>query len=121
MGRPPCLVDEAIKLPPAQDQRGLPPSKGLKAHVELMRISGYIVCSTYRIAPSDFEGLSTSSRIDKALAWLSRWKATLPPELAMSENLSYDRAACGLHMIYNQVCCHTLCYSEGAYLPSYLP
>lgn len=103
MGRPPCLVDDAIKLPPPQDQRGLPPSKGLKAHVELMKICGYIVCNTYRIAPSDFEASNPSSRIEKALAWLSQWKANLPLELALSESLSYDRAACGLHMIYNQL------------------
>ncbi|KAH7027943.1 uncharacterized protein B0I36DRAFT_365071 [Microdochium trichocladiopsis] len=103
MGRPPCLVDDAIKLPPAQDQRGLPPSKGLKAHVELMKICGYIVCNTYRIAPNEFEGLTTSNRIERALASLSRWKANLPPELTLSDIQSYDRAACELHMIHNQL------------------
>lgn len=104
MGRPPCLVDDAIKLPPPQDTRGLPASKGLSAHVDLMRICAYIVCNTYRIAPNRYEGSSTSSRIEKALSDLSQWKANLPAELTLPEvGCSYDRATCELHMSYNQV------------------
>ncbi|KXJ88613.1 hypothetical protein Micbo1qcDRAFT_138397 [Microdochium bolleyi] len=104
MGRPPCLVDEAIKLPLPQDYRGLPASKGLKAHVELMKICGYIVCNTYRIAPNEYDGFSTSSRIEKALSNLRKWKANLAPELTLSEDgRSYDRATCELHMFYNQL------------------
>lgn len=86
------------------DLRGLPPAAGLRAHVELARISGYIVCNTYRVAPWEHQMTTTSARIDTALSWLSSWLLKLPLELRMRDDqLNNDRASLELHMLYNQV------------------
>ncbi|KAF5614710.1 translation initiation factor eIF-2B subunit family [Fusarium tjaetaba] len=53
MGRPPTIMDDAIRLPLPCDAPSMPPADGLKAHVELSRISCHIVCNTYRISPSE--------------------------------------------------------------------
>ncbi|RBQ66942.1 hypothetical protein FVER14953_04292 [Fusarium verticillioides] len=53
MGRPPTIMDDAIRLPLPCDAPSMPPAEGLKAHVELSRISCHIVCNTYRISPSE--------------------------------------------------------------------
>ncbi|KAH8666869.1 hypothetical protein BX600DRAFT_511761 [Xylariales sp. PMI_506] len=104
MGRPPAIHDEAIRLSPPFDVPGLPPASGLRAHVELSRISEYIVRNTYRISPCEHQMTSTSTRVDNALGLLSHWLATLPPELQMPNGeLSNDRACCELHMTYNQL------------------
>ncbi|RYP55106.1 hypothetical protein DL768_000225 [Monosporascus sp. mg162] len=83
---------------------GMPPAIGLKAHVELSKICGYIVCNTYRIAPSEHSS-SASTMIDKTLAQLAGWLDNLPPELQMIDNptRNHDRACCELHMFYNQL------------------
>lgn len=78
---------------------------GLRAHIELAKISGYIVCNTYRISPWEHYMTSTSARIENALNMLSSWESKLPAELRMdAEQLSNDRACCELHMNHNQVC-----------------
>lgn len=83
----------------------MPPAIGLRAHVELSKICGYIVCNTYRIAPWERGTISTSALVDNALTQLSGWLGNLPPELQMGRDTrSNDRACCELHMTYNQVC-----------------
>ncbi|KAK9415267.1 hypothetical protein SUNI508_02115 [Seiridium unicorne] len=103
-GRPPAILDEAIKLPLPVDIPGLPRAAGLRAHVELARVSGYIVCNTYRISPWEHYMTSTPARIENALDLLSNWASKLPPDLRMDgDQLSNDRACCELHMNYNQL------------------
>ncbi|KAH8204498.1 hypothetical protein TruAng_001414 [Truncatella angustata] len=103
-GRPPSILDEAIKLSLPTEAPGLPPAMGLRAHVELAKISGYIVCNTYRISPWEHHMTSTSARIENALNLLSSWVSKLPIELRMDgDRLSTDRACCQLHMAYNQL------------------
>ncbi|KAF4974317.1 hypothetical protein FZEAL_8767 [Fusarium zealandicum] len=51
MGRPPTIMDDAIRLPLPCEAPSMPPASGLNAHVELARISGHIVCNTYRVSP----------------------------------------------------------------------
>ncbi|KAJ4138024.1 hypothetical protein NW768_001839 [Fusarium equiseti] len=43
MGRPPTIMDDAIRLEPPCDAPSMPPADGLKAHVELSRISNHIL------------------------------------------------------------------------------
>ncbi|RGP65972.1 transcription factor [Fusarium longipes] len=43
MGRPPTIMDDAIRLEPPCDAPSMPPADGLKAHVELSRISSHIL------------------------------------------------------------------------------
>ncbi|KAF1828704.1 hypothetical protein BDW02DRAFT_209842 [Decorospora gaudefroyi] len=101
MGRPPTIADEAIRLPLPSDTPNMPPCTGLRAHVELSRISGYIVCETFKIAPRiDKPGYSTLN-IDKALRMLDEWKSQLPSGLAIGE--STDPVCCTLHMARNQL------------------
>ncbi|RYP80539.1 hypothetical protein DL769_002423 [Monosporascus sp. CRB-8-3] len=84
---------------------GMPPAIGLKAHVELSKICGYIVCNTYRIAPWEHKTTSTSTLIENTLAQLAGWLDNLPPELQMIDTptRNHDRACCELHMFYNQL------------------
>ncbi|RYP78743.1 hypothetical protein DL771_000410 [Monosporascus sp. 5C6A] len=105
MGRPPTIQDEAIQLEPPSEDRGMPPAIGLKAHVDLSKICGYIVCNTYRIAPWVHKNTSTSTLIDNTLAQLAGWLDNLPPELQMIDTptRNHDRACCELHMFYNQL------------------
>ena len=88
-------------------KRGLPPAIGLKAHVELSKICGYIVCNTYRIAPWEPASISTSTLIDNTLEQLKVWQSQLPPQLQINDSSNNrDRACYELHMSYNQVCFH---------------
>ncbi|RYP89852.1 hypothetical protein DL770_004063 [Monosporascus sp. CRB-9-2] len=84
---------------------GMPPSIGLKAHIDLSKICGYIVCNTYRIAPSEDKTMVTSTLIDNTLSQLAGWLDNLPPELQMigTPIRNHDRACCELHMFYNQL------------------
>ncbi|RYP18506.1 hypothetical protein DL765_003881 [Monosporascus sp. GIB2] len=84
---------------------GMPTAIGLKAHVDLSKICGYIVCNTYRIAPWEPKTTSTSTFIDNTLEQLAGWLDNLPPELQMidSPTRNHDRACCELHMFYNQL------------------
>lgn len=84
----------------------MPPAAGLRAHVELSRISGYVVCNTYRIAPWDSVNGSgdTSQSPGKVMWMLEQWKSTLPLRLQLSpDGLSNDPACVMLHMRYNQL------------------
>ncbi|KAM3528602.1 hypothetical protein NHJ13051_002293 [Beauveria bassiana] len=106
MGRPPVIADDAIRIPLPSDAAGMPPAAGLRAHVELSRISGYVVCNTYRIAPWDsVNGSGDSSQSPGKVMWmLEQWKSTLPLRLQLSpDGLSNDPACVMLHMRYNQL------------------
>lgn len=82
----------------------MPPAAGLRAHVELSRISGYVVCNTYRIAPWEAARGGMPTQPDKAIWMLQQWQLTLPPRLQLSpDGLSNDPACCLLHMRYNML------------------
>ncbi|KAH8898344.1 hypothetical protein GQ53DRAFT_636769 [Thozetella sp. PMI_491] len=103
LGRPPSIVDASIRLDLPQDVPGFPPAAGLCAHVELARISGYIVCNVYRIAPWDRSTKTTVQHVEKGLQRLNDWFSSLPVTLQIDyEQLGTDRACCGLHLAYNQ-------------------
>ncbi|KAK1967428.1 fungal-specific transcription factor domain-containing protein [Colletotrichum sublineola] len=104
MGRPPTIMDDAIRLPLPCDAPSLPPAAGLRAHVLLARISGHIVCNTYKVAPWDRRLGGAARHVDRALQLLDNWHSSLPPTLQMSATSpSTDPACCLLHMAYNQL------------------
>ncbi|EAA31086.2 hypothetical protein GE21DRAFT_8551 [Neurospora crassa] len=123
MGRPPAVPHQAITLSLPQEAPGLPSPLGLCAHVELSKISAYIVNNSYRHhanKPADgFDELPFSVAIGK----LDQWHENLPKSLKL-ENLEEspsnyyyyalqpeaedpalgtDRALLSLHMAYNQL------------------
>ncbi|VUC37150.1 unnamed protein product [Clonostachys rosea] len=103
LGRPPSVIDTAIRIQLPQDRLGLPDPMGLIAHVKLARISRYVTCDIYRIAPSDPSTATSLQHVEKALHMLHGWNASLPRELCLDyENLSQDRACCVLHLAFNQ-------------------
>ncbi|QGI91403.1 hypothetical protein CEK26_004472 [Fusarium fujikuroi] len=102
MGRPPTIMDDAIRLPLPCDAPAMPPADGLKAHVELSRISCHIVCNTYRISPSEDAARPVRS-LEGEISMLDEWCLKLPPTVQLASNgLSDDPATCLLHMHYNQ-------------------
>ena len=108
MGRPPVLADEAITLPRPRDFPGMPSPVGLRAHIELSEISGYIVCDAYKIAPryqtSSQDNRGTAYHMDQALRLLDEWIVKLPEELQISDPTQARGPAClMLHMRYNQL------------------
>ncbi|CVL13157.1 uncharacterized protein FPRN_02782 [Fusarium proliferatum] len=103
MGRPPTIMDDAIRLPLPCDAPSMPPADGLKAHVELSRISCHIVCNTYRISPSE-EAARPVRSLEGEISMLDEWCLKLPPTVQLASNgLSDDPATCLLHMHYNQL------------------
>ncbi|CEI68799.1 unnamed protein product [Fusarium venenatum] len=103
MGRPPTIMDDAIRLEPPRDAPSMPPADGLRAHVELSRISSHIVCNTYRISPSEDVARPVRS-LEGEIRMLDNWSLNLPPTIRLSSNgLSDDPATCLLHMHYNQL------------------
>ncbi|KAL6165535.1 hypothetical protein ACJQWK_08757 [Exserohilum turcicum] len=101
MGRPPTIADEAIRIPLPCDDVSMPPCAGLRAHVELSRISGYIVCETFKIAPRNFRPGYSLVNIDKALKMLEDWRLQLPSVLASCEGA--DPAVLSLHLAASQL------------------
>jgi hypothetical protein len=82
----------------------MPPCAGLRAHVELSRISGFIVCETFKISPRSYKSGQSTNNIDHALKLLYTWQAQLPSSLKIPEDLSHsDPSCCILHMAYNQL------------------
>ena len=82
----------------------MPPAAGLRAHIELSRISGFIVCETYKIAPRDCRPGYATKNIDKVLKRLEDWKLQLPSTLTIPhDQLNPDPACCTLHMAQNQL------------------
>ncbi|KAH7130011.1 hypothetical protein B0J13DRAFT_627143 [Dactylonectria estremocensis] len=103
MGRPPTIMDDAIRLPLPCDAPSMPSAAGLKAHVELSRISGHIVCNTYRVSPGE-KWTGSVRHSEDAIRMLDQWQENLPPILQLSANgLSDDPACCLLHMGCNQL------------------
>ncbi|KAF4986216.1 hypothetical protein FDECE_16064 [Fusarium decemcellulare] len=103
MGRPPTIMDDAIRLPLPCDAPSMPPADGLRAHVELARISGYIVCNTFRISPWE-NSMRPFRNLKEAIGLLDEWKLGLPANLRLSDDgLSDDPACCLLHMSCNQL------------------
>ncbi|RBR14034.1 hypothetical protein FVER53590_04291 [Fusarium verticillioides] len=103
MGRPPTIMDDAIRLPLPCDAPSMPPAEGLKAHVELSRISCHIVCNTYRISPSE-DAVRPVRSLEGEISMLDGWCLKLPPTVQLASNgLSDDPATCLLHMHYNQL------------------
>lgn len=83
----------------------MPPADGLRANVELSRISSFLVSNTYRIAPSDGTTRSEMTQNPAKILWmLDQWKTKLPLSLQLSPNgISNDPGACMLHMRHNQL------------------
>lgn len=82
----------------------MPPSAGLRAHVELARISGYIVCEIFEIAPRHRGSGYTISNIDKVLTMLEAWQSMLPSTLQPTFDWSRaGPASYNLHMAKNQL------------------
>ncbi|KAH0842590.1 fungal specific transcription factor domain-containing protein [Fonsecaea pedrosoi] len=104
MGRPALISDEAIKLDLPRSSSDLPPPDGLRAHIELARISNYIVSNIYDVARQSEEPPMTTLCIQKSLRWLRSWSENLPATVVgTEENLTWDRAVGELHMAHNQL------------------
>ncbi|KAI8932480.1 hypothetical protein NX059_010665 [Plenodomus lindquistii] len=99
MGRPPTLADEAVRLPLPSDVPDMPPCAGIRANIELARISGFIVCETFKIAPRDQEARSSTQIIDRALKMLNHWRVQLPAGLDFD---SPEPSCMILHMAQGQ-------------------
>lgn len=82
----------------------MPPSVGIRANIELARISGYIVCETYGIAPRCPKTTGSEASIDVALRMLRDWETRLPLVLQIPDDQTLlDPACCTMHMGYNQL------------------
>jgi hypothetical protein len=82
----------------------MPSCAGLRAHVELSRISGFIVCETFQIAPRNYTPGQSIDNIDTALEMLRTWELQLPSRLQMPKDLHHpDPSCCILHMAHNQL------------------
>ena len=104
MGRPPMITDEAIKLDLPRDSRELPPARGLCAHIQLSRISNFIVSNVFDVSRNPVEPQSTVRCIQKALLSLKSWEHNLPEILQyVEQNFSQDRAVYELRMSHNMV------------------
>ncbi|KAG6034283.1 hypothetical protein E4U41_006599 [Claviceps citrina] len=98
-GRPPTIADEAIHLPLPENNPMMPCAVGLRAHVELSRISGHVVGNTHHGEKKE----AGSRQSDHAVWMLEQWLSALPPAVRLTDGLSDDPAACLLHMRYNQL------------------
>ncbi|CCT64191.1 uncharacterized protein FFB20_08387 [Fusarium fujikuroi] len=89
MGRPPTIMDDAIRLPLPCDAPAMPPADGLKAHVELSRISCHIVCNTYRISPSEDAARPVRS-LEGEISMLDEWCLKLPPTVQLATSAEHN-------------------------------
>ncbi|RYF36425.1 MAG: hypothetical protein EOO38_27695, partial [Cytophagaceae bacterium] len=72
--------------------------------MELSRISGYILCETFKIAPRNYTSSFPTNNIDIALKMLQTWQEQLPAVLQMPESLMHSDPSCNLlHMAQNQL------------------
>lgn len=82
----------------------MPSCAGLRAHVELSKVSNYIVCETFKIAPHNYGRGQSASDINTALDMLRTWQLRLPPSLQIPDDLNhFDPSCCILHMAHNQL------------------
>lgn len=78
----------------------MPPAAGLRANVQLSRISGHVVKSFHNVT----ETTSDIREPDNTIHKLETWRAALPPVMQLSvDGLSNDPACCLLHMRCNQL------------------
>lgn len=104
MGRPAIVSDEAIRLDTPRQAPGLPPPDGLRAHIELSRITHYIAANVYGVSKHTAEPHSTALCIHKALHMLKEWENELPTTLRYQPgNLQQDMAAYDLQMAANHL------------------
>jgi hypothetical protein len=97
------LIPDELKIV-ADSSRSMPSCSGLKAHIELSRISGFIVCETFKIAPRIHRPGQPTDNIDTAIGMLQTWQVQLPPNLQMQDDFNHpDPSCCILHMAYNQL------------------
>lgn len=82
----------------------MPPAAGLKAHVQLSRISNFIVCNVYQVS-STYQCSFPDSFAEQSMAMLEQWRRNLPPclQIANSGPPSTDPALCMLHMHFNHL------------------
>lgn len=91
----------------------MPSPDGLREHIKLSRIAGYIVTETYQIAPKETNVFQVQDALDKLDDWHNNLPTSLriplelelPPRLWDGEhdNGLEDRARYMLHMKWNQV------------------
>lgn len=87
----------------------MPPADGLKAHVQLARISNFIVCNVYQVSPTHHSS-SPDSFVEQSMAMLEQWQRNLPPSLQMANDgpPSTDPGVCMLQMHFNNLVIQTL-------------
>lgn len=74
------------------------------AHIELARISSFIVRETYGVAPRHPRAAGSQADIDAALKMLHEWRSQLPEALQNPlDETPFDPACCMLHMHYNHL------------------
>lgn len=105
LGRPANLPDEAIQLPLPAEAHAMPPVTGIRAHIELARISDHIVCNIYRVAPQRDSPDSYALNLERAAFMLDQWLSDLPPALQLGSGAAStdDPSVCMLHMYHNQL------------------
>ena len=100
IGRPPAALDDVITLPlpreclyvtrlnnfPHRPWGKLITPSGLRAHIELRRISDYLVDSDFREAGLPDPWTKATVRVAKALEMLEKWRVSLPPILQIPED-----------------------------------
>lgn len=70
----------------------------------LAKISSYIVCETFKVAPRQSYAENSTSSMEQALDMLQSWHEQLPKILKMPHDLNHpDAACCMLHMEYEQL------------------
>ncbi len=75
----------------------MPPATGLRAHIELARISGFIVCETFKVAPRNLCPDYPTENIEKALVKLEGWKLQLSGDVINDPQIKWtptQLAAC---------------------------
>lgn len=72
--------------------------------MELAKISDYIVCELFRIAPQRVESGYTINNVNEALRKLERWELLLPEQLLIRRDRTNPDPACyNLYMAKNQL------------------
>ncbi|KAK0744541.1 hypothetical protein B0T21DRAFT_357969 [Apiosordaria backusii] len=127
LGRTPSIPDDGISLRLPQECRGFPSPIGLKAHLELSRISHKIIYNGLRkqsdaTKPDDSKS-KAEAHVKRSLKILERWLKELPPALQLPDTIQglhlpdgwrnvdvpsdgrfgRDRACWALHMARNQL------------------
>ncbi|ETN37454.1 uncharacterized protein HMPREF1541_08445 [Cyphellophora europaea CBS 101466] len=104
MGRPVMVVEESIQLDVPRPAPGLPQPDGLRAHVELSKITHYIAANVYGVSKHIAEPHSTALCIHRALSMLKSWEYDLPDSLRYVERSNdQDHAAYDLQMAANHL------------------